>query len=42
LREKKEREMEKRRLREERAKQGFIVDPNEKYPKGSWEEYFRN
>jgi hypothetical protein len=41
LREKKEREMEKQRLREERTKQGFIIDPNARYPKGSWEEYFQ-
>ena len=38
---KKEEEMERQRLREERAKKGFIVDPEAKYPKGSWEEYFQ-
>ena len=34
---KKEEEMESQRLRVERAKKGFIVDPKAKYPKGSWE-----
>ena len=37
----KEEEMERQRLREERAKKGFTVDPEAKYPKGSWEEYFQ-
>ena len=36
-----EEEMERQRLREERAKKGFTVDPEAKYPKGSWEEYFQ-
>ncbi|OEL21027.1 hypothetical protein BAE44_0017954 [Dichanthelium oligosanthes] len=36
-----EREMEKWRLREERACQGFVVDPNAKYAPGSWKEYFQ-
>ena len=39
--EKEEEEMERQRLREERAKKGFTVDPEAKYPKGSWEEYFQ-
>jgi len=38
---KKEEEMERQRLREERAKKDFTVDPEAKYPKGSWEEYFQ-
>ena len=33
--------MERQRLREERAKKGFTVDPEAKYRKGSWEEYFQ-
>ena len=33
--------MERQRLREERAKKGFTVDLEAKYPKGSWEEYFQ-
>ncbi|KAG2565520.1 hypothetical protein PVAP13_7NG135800 [Panicum virgatum] len=37
----KEEEMERQRLREERAVKGFTVDPEAKYPKGSWEEYFQ-
>ena len=37
----KEEEMERQRLREERAKKGFTVDLEAKYPKGSWEEYFQ-
>jgi len=37
----KEEEMERQRLREERAKKGFTVDPEAKYRKGSWEEYFQ-
>ncbi|KAG2601428.1 hypothetical protein PVAP13_5KG590707 [Panicum virgatum] len=37
----KEEEMERQMLREERAKKGFTVDPEAKYPKGSWEEYFQ-
>ena len=37
----KEEEMERQRLREERAKKDFTVDPEAKYRKGSWEEYFQ-
>ena len=33
--------MERQRFREERAKKSFIVDPEAKYPKSSWEEYFQ-
>ncbi|RCV06449.1 hypothetical protein SETIT_1G163200v2 [Setaria italica] len=36
-----ERELEKQRLREERDRLGYVVDPNVKYPKGSWEEYLQ-
>src|SRR5688572_24918414 len=36
-----EMELEKQRLREERNHIGFVVDPNAKYPKGSWEEYLQ-
>nr|TKW21434.1 hypothetical protein SEVIR_4G158900v2 [Setaria viridis] len=36
-----ERELEKQRLREERDRLGYVVDPNAKYPKGSWEEYLQ-
>ncbi|KAG2645649.1 hypothetical protein PVAP13_2KG439405, partial [Panicum virgatum] len=37
----KEEEMERQRLREEGAKKCFTVDPEAKYRKGSWEEYFQ-
>ena len=33
--------MERQRLREERAKKGFTDDPETRYRKGSWEEYFQ-
>ena len=33
--------MERQRLREEREKKSFIVDPEAKYPKRSCEEYFQ-
>ncbi|RCV17436.1 hypothetical protein SETIT_3G219500v2 [Setaria italica] len=36
-----ERELEKQRLRKERDRLGYVVDPNMKYPKGSWEEYLQ-
>ena len=39
--EKKEEEMERQRLREERAMKGFTVDPEAKYPKDSRKEYFQ-
>nr|TKW14648.1 hypothetical protein SEVIR_5G180200v2 [Setaria viridis] len=36
-----ERKLEKQRLREERDRLGYVVDPNAKYPKDSWEEYLQ-
>ena len=41
IEDKKECEIEKWRLREERASKCFIIDTNTNYPKGSWEEYFQ-
>ncbi|RCV42901.1 hypothetical protein SETIT_9G252700v2 [Setaria italica] len=36
-----ERELEKQRLMEERDRLGYVVDPNVKYPEGSWEQYLQ-
>ncbi|RCV17239.1 hypothetical protein SETIT_3G204000v2 [Setaria italica] len=36
-----ERELKKQRLREERDRLGYVVDPNVKYPEGSWEQYLQ-
>ncbi|RCV43569.1 hypothetical protein SETIT_9G304700v2 [Setaria italica] len=36
-----ERREKRRKLQEERARTGFVVDPDAKYFKGSWEEYFQ-
>lgn len=41
IEDKKECEIEKWRLREERASKCFIIDTNTNYPKGSWEDYFQ-
>nr|TKV94622.1 hypothetical protein SEVIR_9G307500v2 [Setaria viridis] len=36
-----ERELEKQKLMEERDRLGYVVDPNVKYPEGSWEQYLQ-